>query len=252
LKNGHSLGFGFLTLEANADPQEVIKSINGKSFDKRKIRAEVAVAEKAVFVANLPPECTEKDVETIFKDTKFLRISIIMNKEKTACKGFAFVHFENLEAANKAIESVKGTTINNTTIKVELAKNRRRRRYRSNYRRNNRRAPRKGSRAPRRPKRIPNDQREKAPNTVHVGRIDASAKEDEVKALFADFKPVSFNYRVRRSTAYAFIEFESPEVATKVIEKFNDFEFKGAKLVCNVAYKKIEPKAAEEAPAKKE
>jgi len=246
-KENNSLGFGFLTVEKEEEVQNVINAINGKTIGGRKVRAEKAVAEKAVFVGGLPSECQEKDIAEIFNDTKFTRVTIIMDKVKTnVCKGFAFVYFENLEAAKKAIETVSGTTINGATIKVELARRRRNRRFRRNSRRNNkkprsRRFRRGGSRKPK----IPLEQREKSPNTVYVGHINKSATEEEVKALFAEFKPVSVNYTKR---GYAFVEFESAEVANKVIAKFNDTEFKNNKIVCNIACKKIEP----ETPAKKE
>jgi RNA recognition motif-containing protein len=76
-----------------------------------------------IYVGNLDYRVNEKDLNEVFSEYgTVISAKIIMDKYNGRSKGFGFVEMENEDEANKAIQKLDGTTIENRQITVNEAK----------------------------------------------------------------------------------------------------------------------------------
>lgn len=84
--------------------------------------------------------------------------------------------------------------------------------------------------------------------TLYVGNIPYSMKEEDIKAVFADFGNVVsvkiiFDRATRRSKGYGFVEMENDEQAEAAIKELDGKDFRGR----NLRVSKANPRAEKEA-----
>jgi len=76
-----------------------------------------------IYVGNLDYEVSETDLKEIFEEFGTISSAkIISDKFSGRSKGFGFVTMENQEEANKAINELNGSTLDNRTIVVNEAR----------------------------------------------------------------------------------------------------------------------------------
>jgi len=253
-KTNKPFDFGFLIYEKEEDAKKAIAAAKDKKIGEKKLRVEMAYDEKKaeemrklrsgkVFVGNLSPNTKEDDIKKIFEGFKVVDCKVVLDGEGK-CKGIAFANFESKDAAEKAIESVKGTKVDGQIIKVEFA---RRRRFKGGKRsgKGGKRF-RKNSRKSAKP-RVADSERVADALVVYVGNISFKAESKNLSEFFAEYKPKEARIaraKYGRSLGFGFVDFNDAESAKKALE-LNDKEFMGRKVKCAIAFKKIEPKEKE-------
>ena len=75
---------------------------------------------------------------------------------------------------------------------------------------------------------------------LYVGNLAYATMEEDVQALFGQAGTVLscevvLDKFTKKSRGFAFVEMSSPEEAEQAVEKFNDYELEGRRLVVNVA-----------------
>jgi RNA recognition motif-containing protein len=76
-----------------------------------------------IYVGNLDYRVNEKDLNEVFSEYgTVISAKIIMDKYNGRSKGFGFVEMENEDEANKAIQKLDGSTVENRQITVNEAK----------------------------------------------------------------------------------------------------------------------------------
>ncbi len=76
-----------------------------------------------LYVGNLSYQSTEEDLRELFKDAgEVTSVAIIMERETGRSKGFAFVEMATEEEALKAQQMFNGATLDNRTLRVDMAR----------------------------------------------------------------------------------------------------------------------------------
>lgn len=76
-----------------------------------------------IYVGNLDYEVNETDLKEIFEEFGTIQeAKIIHDKMSGRSKGFGFVTMENREEANKAMEELNGSELENRTMVVNEAR----------------------------------------------------------------------------------------------------------------------------------
>ena len=75
---------------------------------------------KKLFIGNLPPSTTEKDIQELFAPFGTVRsLNLVTDIFSGQCKGFAFIEMEGHEA-RAAISGLDGKDFNGKSIKVNF------------------------------------------------------------------------------------------------------------------------------------
>ena len=77
-------------------------------------------------------------------------------------------------------------------------------------------------------------------NKLYVGSLDYAVTADQLKELFSEVGTVVDSVVISdkysgRSKGFGFVEMSSKEEAKKAIEKFNEKDFQGRKMIVNEA-----------------
>ncbi len=76
-----------------------------------------------LYVGNLSYQTNEDDLRQLFMGAgEVTSVAIIMERETGRSKGFAFVEMANDEEAQKAQQMFNGTTLDNRTLRVDIAR----------------------------------------------------------------------------------------------------------------------------------
>ncbi|XP_064407843.1 RNA-binding protein 4B isoform X2 [Latimeria chalumnae] len=135
-----------------------------------------------IFIGNLPKQATETEIRELFeKYGKVLECDIIKN--------YGFVHIEEKEGAEEAIQNLHHYKLHGVHINVEASRN-----------------------------------KIKASTKLHVGNISTSCTNQELRAKFEEYGPVIECDIVKD---YAFVHMERAEDAIEAIKGLDNTEFKG-------------------------
>lgn len=113
-------GQGFVDFDAAEMASIAQRKLNGRKFMGNILRiAHVKPEEKCVLkVTNLPFSTDEKDLEDHFSDVAGLISANIVRKVTGISKGFAFLVFGHLSAAEKALQEKHGTIVQGRPINI--------------------------------------------------------------------------------------------------------------------------------------
>jgi|Transcript_74501 polyadenylate-binding protein len=126
-QNGESAGYGFVHFESEESASTAVEKVNGMLlnqkqvyvgyFERRSKRLELHQQKFTnVYVKHLKSEVDEEKLNDAFKPFGAIKNSIIMKKDDGTSKGFAFVNYEEHDAAVKAIEELHDTTDEQNSI----------------------------------------------------------------------------------------------------------------------------------------
>ena len=80
------------------------------------------MSQSKIYVGNLTYNTTQDELTSLFNQFgPVTEVKLIMDRETGRSKGFAFVSFEQQQAAQNAL-SLHGTDLNGRTLKVSMAK----------------------------------------------------------------------------------------------------------------------------------
>ena len=132
--DGKSKGFGYVHFESVESAKKAIEGINGVElegkvvhvfeFQTKKQRGASNVPKFTnVYIKNLNPKVTEKDVDEKFK--QFGKItSLVLMQNKTINKAFGFINYETPEEAQKAVENLNDVEFMGERLYVSKAQKR--------------------------------------------------------------------------------------------------------------------------------
>merc|ERR1711939_455572 len=118
-EQGRSKGYGFVHYETEEAAETAIEKVNQKMLKdkivyvgkfKRKVdrEGEVGGSERKftnIFVKNLDESVSEEEIRTIFGAYGEITSLAVMKNEEGASKGFAFINFQDFDAAKNAVDN---------------------------------------------------------------------------------------------------------------------------------------------------
>ncbi|EHH58478.1 hypothetical protein EGM_08341 [Macaca fascicularis] len=171
-----------------------------------------------IFVKNLDKSINNKVLyDTVSAFGNILSCKVVC--DENGSKGYGFVHFETHEAAERAIEKMNGTLLNDRKVFVGRFKSRKEREAEL------------GAKA----KEFPN---------VYIKNFGEDMDDERLKDLFGKFGP-ALSVKVMtdesgKSKGFGFVSFERHEDARKAVDEMNGKELNGKQIYVGRAQKKVE------------
>jgi len=181
-----------------------------------------------IFIKNLDKSIDNKMLYDTFSTFGNILSCKIATDDDNKSKGYGFVHYEDEQSCQSAIEKVNGKMLKDKIVYVGPFKSRKDR----------------------------EDELggpiEAVYQNVFVKNLDATVEEEEFKALFEKFGNIT-SYVLKsyedgakkgfQPTKYGFVNFETPESAKAAVSELNDSEHKGRTLYCGPAEKAAQRRA---------
>ncbi|KAI8647397.1 hypothetical protein BD408DRAFT_408488 [Parasitella parasitica] len=226
--SGKSLGYAYINFHRSEDCLYTLNNMNYSLINGRPCRLMIAdrdinkrsVGSGNLFVKNLPASVDDKSLHDTFAQWgNVVSCRIIKNPKVDHC--YAYVNYDSISAAERAIQLVNGSILFGRKIQVghQLPKSER-----------------EGSED--------NNKQQQRFTNLYIKNISLDVTENDIKGLFASIGPVS-SVLIQRdeynnSKGFGFVNFESPEDAERAVHKLNDQEYRGKKLFVSRAQKKSE------------
>eukprot|EP00656_Telonema_subtile_P008330 TRINITY_DN138_c0_g1_i2.p1 TRINITY_DN138_c0_g1~~TRINITY_DN138_c0_g1_i2.p1 ORF type:complete len:480 (-),score=156.11 TRINITY_DN138_c0_g1_i2:47-1486(-) len=181
-----------------------------------------------IFIKNLDKSIDNKMLYDTFSTFGNILSCKIATDEDNKSKGYGFVHYEDESSCQAATEKVNGKMLKDKIVYVGPFKSRRER----------------------------EDEQggplEQVFQNVYVKNVDESVNEEQFKAMFEKFGPVtsfvlkSYEDGAKKGfqpTKYGFVNFETQEAAKAAVDEMNDSEQNGRTLFCGPAEKSTQRRA---------
>ncbi|EAY03401.1 hypothetical protein TVAG_043470 [Trichomonas vaginalis G3] len=157
-----------------------------------------------IYVGNLSystETATMGNFFTKFGQVKTARIITTVFRGEKRSRGFGFVEYETEAGFKAAVDNKEPIEIDGRKIRVVPAKEKRK------------------------------------SKTAFLNRLPDQATEETIKAQFKDYKITDFRMKTSRTTKqrFCFIEFETPEMLTDILNNHRKFELGGATLIVKIA-----------------
>jgi len=183
---------------------------------------ETKVKVHQLFISNIPYEVDEGQLNTMVIDRSgktFASIKLARDKKTGRSRGFGYIDYENEVDATTAVSVLQGLEVDGRALRVTVAEPR-----------------------PERPAKTPQE------NSVFIGNLDFSVSEAEIMDMCNDILGPGSASRVRlvtdretgRPRGFGHIDFNSPEDATRAIEKLNGIQLLNRPIRVDFARRKEE------------
>ncbi|XP_004712201.1 polyadenylate-binding protein 4-like [Echinops telfairi] len=224
-----SLGYAYVNFLLLADAQKALDTMNFDEIKGKSIRLmwsqRDAYLRKSgignIFIKNLDKSIDNKALYELFSPFGKILSSKVMTDDQGS-KGYAFVHFQNQIAADRAIEEMNGVLLRSCRLSVSRFKTRKDReaelRNKSNEFTN-----------------------------VYIKNFGVCMDEKRLKDIFSQYG-TTLSVKVMtdscgKSKGFGFVSFDSHESAKKAVEEMNGKELNGQLIFVSRAQKKIERQA---------
>ncbi|XP_077301521.1 uncharacterized protein LOC143922169 [Arctopsyche grandis] len=206
-KDSTSKAYAFVTLKSEEDVQKVIEKFNYYTLHEKQMiittysSTTKYLPEANIFVKNLPPMLTSKDLYLILKAFGTIISCKVATDDKGTSKGFGFVQYSTVKAAKKAISTCQNAKISGYVLEVMLYD-----------------------------KPIKEEKAEVVPvvptfTNCFVRNFPAGMSEESLKTILEKVGPVNSIFfpldRFSNPIGYACVNFEKPEDAISAIEKYH-------------------------------
>lgn len=121
-------GYGFVEFQTEMDAEYAIKIMNQVKLYGEPLKVKKSSRDKTydvgakLFIGNLDPEVDEEFLYHTFSAFGLIVSTTVMRDETTGVsKGYAFLSFDNFEAADAAIETMNGQFVRGRRINVQYA-----------------------------------------------------------------------------------------------------------------------------------
>ncbi|KAJ3101202.1 Protein phosphatase PP2A regulatory subunit B [Physocladia obscura] len=172
-----------------------------------------------IFIKNLDNSIDNKALHDTFSAFGNILSCKVALDESGNSKGYGFVHYETLEAAESAIKHVNGMLLNDKQVYVGLHVARKERISKIE------------------------EARSKFTN-IYCKNLDESISDDEFNELFGAFGPiisaVVSRDEIGKSKGFGFVNYENHEDAYRAVEEMNEKEINGKQIYVGRAKKKAE------------
>ncbi|XP_016045483.1 polyadenylate-binding protein 4 isoform X3 [Erinaceus europaeus] len=224
-----SLGYAYVNFQQPADAERALDTMNFDVIKGKPIRIMWSQRDPSlrksgvgnVFIKNLDKSIDNKALyDTFSAFGNILSCKVVC--DENGSKGYAFVHFETQEAADKAIEKMNGMLLNDRKVFVGRFKSRKEREAEL------------GAKA-------------KEFTNVYIKNFGEEMDDDSLKELFSQFGK-TLSVKVMRdpsgkSKGFGFVSYEKHEDASKAVEDMNGKEIGGKVIFVGRAQKKVERQA---------
>ncbi|XP_070796100.1 polyadenylate-binding protein 1-like [Pituophis catenifer annectens] len=243
-ENG-SRGYGFVHFETHEAANRAIDTMNGMLLNDRKVfvghfksrrEREAEYGAKAmeftnVYIKNFGEDMTDERLQEIFsKFGKTLSVKVMIDNTGRS-KGFGFVNFEKHQDAQKAVEQMDGSEINDRTVFVGRAQKRMERQNEL--------------------KRKFEQMKQERMNryqgvNLYVKNLDDGIDDEHLRKEFSPYGTITSAKVMTdggHSKGFGFVCFSSPEEATKAVTEMNGRIVSTKPLYVALAQRKEERKA---------
>lgn len=219
-----SLGYAYVNYAQSDDAERALNNLNYTPIKGRPCRImwshrDPSLRKRGVgniFIKNLSDHIDNKLLfETFSVYGNILSCKVAMDQSGKS-KGYGFVHFETQEAADKAINELNGSVMEDQRVTITHWKSQRER----------------------------TKQNESVFTNLYIKNLPASVDDEMLKEMFARFGPVT-SVRVMAkedgtSRGFGFVNFENPEDARKAVEEMHDTTLDDKQLYVGRAQKRAE------------
>lgn len=222
-----SLGYAYVNFHNPSDAEKALENLNNTAIKGKICRIMWSQRDPSirksgvgnVFIKNLDPSTDLKELYNTFCIFGNILSCKVMTDENGVSKGYAFVHFDSQETADKAIEKLNGKILGeNSTQPVYVGRFI--------------------------PKRERQKNQPKGFTNVFVKNLDTSVTKEAFHEFFSKFGTIT-NYDLAKdenggSKGFGFVNYEKPEDAQKAVDEANGKELSGKTLYVGRAQKKAE------------
>ncbi|XP_005993954.1 polyadenylate-binding protein 4 isoform X1 [Latimeria chalumnae] len=224
-----SLGYAYVNFQQPADAERALDTMNFDVIKGKPIRIMWSQRDPSlrksgvgnVFIKNLDKSIDNKALyDTFSAFGNILSCKVVC--DENGSKGYAFVHFETQDAADRAIEKMNGMLLNDRKVFVGRFKSRKEREAEL------------GAKA-------------KEFTNVYIKNFGEDMDDERLKELF-DKHGKTLSIKVMtdasgRSKGFGFVSFEKHEDANKAVEEMNGKDINGKLVFVGRAQKKVERQA---------
>uniref|UniRef100_A0A4W5MY90 Polyadenylate-binding protein n=1 Tax=Hucho hucho TaxID=62062 RepID=A0A4W5MY90_9TELE len=219
-----SLGYAYVNFSQPTDAERALDTMNFDVVKGKPIRIMWSQRDPSlrksgvgnVFIKNLDKTIDNKALyDTFSAFGNILSCKVVC--DENGSKGYAFVHFETQDAADRAIEKMNGMLLNDRKVFVGRFKSRKEREADL------------GAKA-------------KEFTNVYIKNFGDDMNDDKLKELFDQYGKLP-NYSLFIPAGFGFVSYEKHEDANKACEEMNGQEFNGKTVFVGRAQKKMERQA---------
>ncbi|KAK9533442.1 hypothetical protein VZT92_008559 [Zoarces viviparus] len=224
-----SLGYAYVNFSQPADAERALDTMNFDVVKGKPIRIMWSQRDPSlrksgvgnVFIKNLDKSIDNKALyDTFSAFGNILSCKVVC--DENGSKGYAFVHFETQDAADRAIEKMNGMLLNDRKVFVGRFKSRKEREAEL------------GAKA-------------KEFTNVYIKNFGDEMTDDQLKELFDKYgKTLSVRVMIDpagKSRGFGFVSYENHEDANKAVEDMNGTDLNGKTVFVGRAQKKMERQA---------
>ncbi|NXD11405.1 PABP4 protein, partial [Nothocercus nigrocapillus] len=224
-----SLGYAYVNFQQPADAERALDTMNFDVIKGKPIRIMWSQRDPSlrksgvgnVFIKNLDKSIDNKALyDTFSAFGNILSCKVVC--DENGSKGYAFVHFETQDAADRAIEKMNGMLLNDRKVFVGRFKSRKEREAEL------------GAKA-------------KEFTNVYIKNFGDDMDDERLKELFSKYgKTLSVKVMTDptgKSKGFGFVSFEKHEDANKAVEDMNGKDVNGKMVFVGRAQKKVERQA---------
>uniref|UniRef100_A0A673LD30 Polyadenylate-binding protein n=1 Tax=Sinocyclocheilus rhinocerous TaxID=307959 RepID=A0A673LD30_9TELE len=224
-----SLGYAYVNFQQPADAERALDTMNFDVVKGKPIRIMWSQRDPSlrksgvgnVFIKNLDKSIDNKALyDTFSAFGNILSCKVVC--DENGSKGYAFVHFETQDAADRAIEKMNGMLLNDRKVFVGRFKSRKEREAEM------------GAKA-------------KEFTNVYIKNFGEDMDDQRLKELFDKYgKTLSVKVMTDptgKSRGFGFVSYENHEDANKAVEEMNGTELNGKTVFVGRAQKKMERQA---------
>lgn len=222
-----SLGYAYVNFHSVVDAERALDALNNNVISGRPCRIMWSQRDPSIrktgvgniFIKNLDPEIGHKELyDTFSAFGNILSCKVVMD-EHGRSKGYGFVHFENQQCAESAVEHVNDNMMLSKKVYV----------------------------GPFIPRKVRNQQLEKSWTNVFVKDVDPSITEEELKNKFSEYGVVTSAVIMKKddgsSLGFGFANFAEHESAVAAVNALHGTKLGNKVLYCGRAQKKSEREA---------
>jgi len=237
-ENGQSKGFGFVHFENQDSANGAIEKVNDKMLHNRKVYVGRFESKKErnlhkesswtnVYIKDLTPDITEKDVMQTFSQFGKIKSAVIMRNKDATSKGFGFVDFDRHEDAVRAAKELHNTPLGKKKKNIWCG-----------------RAQKKSEREAELRNRFLLIKRERITKysgiNLYIKNLEDDIKEDQLRKEFSVFGTIRslkiMTDEKKNSKGFGFICFDTPEQASRAIQEMNNRPLQGSTKPLYVAF----------------
>ena len=221
-----SLGYAYVNFHKVEDAERALDTLNytsitgGKSCRIMWSQRDPSLRKSGqgnIYIKNLEPSIQSQDLYDNFSQFGTILSCKVELDEHGKSKGFGYVHFEEVEAAQKAIQQINGMELEGKVVQVMPFQSKKQRSGNAGV--------------------------VKFTN-VYVKNIPAKVSEKELTEKFSEFGPLTsvvvMTDENGNHKGFGFINFENADHAAKAVDTLHEKDFQGQKLYVARAQKKAE------------